>query len=47
MADNYNIYKQCLRCNGIGEISINGESYDSGSPSNITCLLCKGEGKLF
>ena len=47
MVDNYNIYKQCLVCEGTGKVTINDKYYDPGPPQEIDCNLCNGEGKIF
>ena len=47
MADDYNVYKKCLNCDGSGVITINDETYDPGPPEDVPCPDCAGEGQIF
>ena len=47
MADELNVYKKCLACNGTGIIVTNDETYDSGPPVEVPCPTCNGEGEIF
>lgn len=47
MADDHDIYKKCERCDGTGTVSIDGEPYDGGPPSETTCPRCNGSREYF